>query len=89
MTRRMLMKCLAFVPLIGSRQSAMSDTRTEEGWALRDPDGGFRTRSMVGMPARSASLFKDYEVDSYAKVWGAEKVWMRRTITTICQVGHV
>jgi hypothetical protein len=50
-----------------------------------DADRTFRTRSMMGQPADKATLFADREVDGYAKAWGVQKVWLRRTVATSCE----
>ena len=85
MTRRLLMQCFAGVMIVGHRPTSAKPetTRCEEGWALRDADGTFRTRGMMGQPAHKATLFAGHEVDGYAKAWGVQKVWMRRT--TSCE----
>lgn len=87
MTRRLLIQYLAGVMIAGRGHTSAqrAATRCEEGWALMDADRTFRTRSMIGQPADKATLFADHEVDGYAKAWGVQKVWMRRTVTISCE----
>lgn len=64
----------------------MVTIKEQEGWALKDADGTYRTRTSVGQREADAALFADHEVDSYALAWGSRKVWMQRTVTTSVRV---
>ncbi len=83
MTRRLLVQYLAgvVIALRHPKPAPRATTQCQEGWALMDADGTFRGRSTIGQPADKATLFADHMVDGYAKAWGAQKVWMRRTIS--------